>query len=233
MTDRVVGVSVDAISAFPGYKATDKKFQVVHCGIDLAPFSDCNSDANKLRKDLDVPPDAKLLIFVGRMVPYKNPYLLFELLQKMIESGINVYAIFVGVGPLMQELAESAKDMNLFGKMKLLGKRNDIPLLMKASDLLVCPSVEDPKEGLGLVVVEAQAAGLPILMSKSIPDEAVVIPDLVTVLPLRAGSDVWAGAAIEILSSDFPGMRSQCTDKLATSSFSISNSYRNICDLYI
>ena len=75
---------------------------------------------------------------------------------------------------------------------------------MANSDVLLWPSLEEPMEGLGLGIVEAQAASLPILMSQSVPTEAIVMPELVDVLPLNAGADAWSERVAQILDRERP-----------------------------
>jgi glycosyltransferase involved in cell wall biosynthesis len=97
--------------------------------------------------------------------------------------------------------------------------------------MLIWPGQEEPREGLGLGIIEAQAAGLPILMSRSVPDDAIEIEDLVTVLPLAAGSDAWAEAARLILSRERPDRR-RCLATIEASRFSLDAGTRNIMELY-
>src|ERR1019366_7597936 len=75
------------------------------------------------------------------------------------------------------------------GRIRFAGIRKDIERLMLASDVLLFPS---RGEGLGIVAVEAQAAGLPILLSDTVPRECVVVPELVRFQKVEAGEAVWA-----------------------------------------
>ena len=79
----------------------------------------------------------------------------------------------------------------------MLGVRSDIPELMGALDLLLFPSLS---EGLGIVLVEAQAAGLPCLVSDVIPSEADLGLGLVRFMPLLTASGMWAETASNLLS---------------------------------
>ena len=102
---------------------------------------------------------------------------------------------------------------------------------MVNSDVLIWPSVEEPKEGLGLGIVEAQAACLPILMSRSVPEEAIVVPELVEVLPLAAGAEQWANTVLRVLSGPRPD-RNATRQKVASSSFSMAAGVSNLVALY-
>ena len=79
--------------------------------------------------------------------------------------------ILVGRGGLEDKIKRKVQDMKLVDKVHFLGVREDIPELMIMMDGFVFPSIH---EGLGIVAVEAQAAGLPCLISEGVPDEAIV-----------------------------------------------------------
>jgi glycosyltransferase involved in cell wall biosynthesis len=113
----------------------------------------------------------------------------------------------------------------------MLGFRNDVPELMMSSDVLMWPSLESPREGLGLGIVEAQAAGLPILMSRSVPDEAIIVPELVRVLPLAAGAGKWAEGVNELLQRSRLN-RHEALARVEASSFSMAAGVSNFMALY-
>jgi len=79
--------------------------------------------------------------------------------------------------------------------------------------------------------VESQAAGLPILMSRSVPTEAIVIPELVDVLPLGAGAAAWAECVSQILNRPRPS-RDEARTRVELSSFSMAAGVKNIMSLY-
>ena len=93
------------------------------------------------------------------------------------------------------------------------------------------PSLESPKEGLGLGVVEAQAAALPILISRSVPREAIVITDLVRVLPLAAGAEKWAAELYQLSVATRPS-KAEALARIESSSFSMAAGVANIMALY-
>lgn len=231
LADQIIGVSRDALKSFHNSGSEDNKFQVLHCGLDLSPFL-VMERASGVREELGIPYPAKTLLFVGRMIPYKNPLFVLEILEKLVNSGLDSYAIFAGEGPMIEQVAKIADMKGLSRRARLLGRRDDIPALMRSSNILICPSMELPKEGLGLVIIEAQAAGLQVLMSKSIPDEAIVIPEVITVQPLSAGSDIWSGAVQDIFQSNLQDSKQHYLEKIQDSSFSISNSLLNLLKIY-
>jgi glycosyltransferase involved in cell wall biosynthesis len=233
MADQIVGISDEALRSLIGSQARDPlRHQVVHYAVDTARFVASYPGREALRRAIGLDAKTKILLFVGRLVEYKNPCLVLEMLERLIAAGENVAAVFAGTGDLEERILEIAKEKSLTERVRLLGFREDVPDLMLASDLLVWPSLEDPKEGLGLGIVEAQAAGLRILMSQSVPAEAVVVPQLVRVLALSDGPDAWAKAALDLMSGPAPGFEESLA-KVQSSSFSMAQGVANLMALYV
>ncbi len=101
---------------------------------------------------------------------------------------------------------------------------------MKCCDLLIFPRLESPKEGLGLVVVEAQTAGLPVLTTPGISDDAI-FTNMVERVSLSAPLATWLTSAQQLLS--LPRMSDeQCETSLANSNFAMKKSVERILELY-
>ena len=233
MADQIVGISKEALESLLGSREPNpKRHQVVHYAVDTARFAAARPDRIEFRRALGLDPASKIILFVGRLVEYKNPSFVLEMLEHLTSAGQNVAAVFAGAGDQAERIRAMARAKGLEDRVRLLGFRNDIPELMRSSDILVWPGKEEVKEGLGLGIVEAQAAGLSVIMSQSVPSEAIVVPELVKVLPLSAGSKAWADAAGQILKSEVPGFE----ESLATvesSSFSMEQGVANLMALYI
>jgi glycosyltransferase involved in cell wall biosynthesis len=228
----LVGISTEALdSMLAGRAPRDDRDRVVYYGLETGHFHRPPPDALEFRRSLVLRDDAKVLLFAGRMVDYKNPFFVVEMLEKLRQETPMVAAIFAGAGPLEGAVVELAKSKGLEDRVRILGWRDDLPLLMQGCDLLVWPGLETPKEGLGLGVVEAQAAGLPILMSRSVPRDAIVMPPMVDILPLSAGPDAWAGRAQEILSRPRIG-HGEALRQVEMSPFSLENGVRSVMALY-
>lgn len=230
--DNLVGVSDVALDAFlKGKERILGRDMVMHCGIDMDPFHRKLLGRLAFLQSFRLPPDAKVLLFVGRMTHYKNPCFVIEVLSHISKLDSTVCAMFAGSGPLEDEVRKLAKQKSLESRVRVLGWHGNVPALMRSCDMLIWPGLEEPREGLGLGVVEAQAAGLPVLMSRSVPEEAIVVRELVDVLPLVAGADVWAERTLHILSRGSPN-RQEALTAMECSSFAISQSAANIRALY-
>jgi glycosyltransferase involved in cell wall biosynthesis len=231
MADEIVGISKKALESLIGDGISGATSQrVVHYAIDTNRFQR-TVDPVEFRHRMGLEPAARVLLFVGRMVGYKNPLFLLEMLDHLAKTDKSAVAVFAGVGNLEHQIRELAKLKSLEHRVRLVGFRDDVPQLMMASNILIWPSCEEPMEGLGLGIVEAQAAGLPILMSRSVPEEAIVVPELVTVLPLAAGPQAWVQTAIEILNRECPA-RFESLRRVEASSFSMAAGVSNLVALY-
>jgi len=232
LADQIVGISQEALESLLGNRERDPlRHQVVHYAVDTARFAAARPDRVEFRRAIGINPATRILLFVGRLVEYKNPCFVLEMLEHLTGTGENVAAVFAGTGDQEEKMRGMAREKFLEDRVRLLGFRDDIPELMLASDLLVWPSLEEPKEGLGLGIVEAQAAGLPVLMSRSVPEEAVVVPELVRALSLSAGSDAWATAALELMSEPHPGFEDSLA-RVESSSFSMAQGVPKLMALY-
>ena len=232
MADQVIGISRDALQSLIGTENPQpSRHQIVHYAIDTARFARARQDRDGFRREMGFDDRALIVLFVGRVVDYKNPLFVVEILERLAKENPRAVAVFAGMGAQEQQLKEAAKQAGLERKVRLLGFRNDVAELMVNSDVLIWPSLEEPKEGLGLGIVEAQAAGLPILMSRSVPREAIVVPALVDVLPLAAGAKAWANRTSEILKRTRPN-REQSLTKVESSSFSMGAGVGNLMRLY-
>lgn len=235
--DRIVGISRYTLSNFLNRRTQRPDRDVVlYYGIDTKPYHAAASDRPQLLRSLDLPFDARIVLFVGRMVSYKNPLFVVEMLAKMLTCEPSAYGVFVGSGPLVDATVERAKELGLAEHVRVLGWRDDTVQLMQCADLFVFPRIEEATrdlgtEGLGLVVVEAQAAGLPSLLSLGIPEDAIVAPDICERRTLRDGVFAWAAAARNLLARPRPD-RTHALAVIESSRFSLEAGFRNLASLH-
>ncbi|BAE85109.1 glycosyltransferase [Desulfitobacterium hafniense] len=125
---------------------------------------------------------------VGRLSSEKNQAFLLDILVFLKEKCPEAVLLLVGEGEERVRLEERAKRLGLSDKVLFYGVSENVPHLLWAMDVLVISSFV---EGFGIVAIEAQAAGLPVLCSLGVPPEAGPT-DLVEFLSLDAGAEVWA-----------------------------------------
>jgi glycosyltransferase involved in cell wall biosynthesis len=231
-SDLVVGISEDTLSEFMGEEGRkNKKTCILYYGIDLSPFT-MASDYVEFRRDLGLPEDASILLYVGRMTELKNPVFVVDILGELLKIRENVYAVFVGSGDLESEIRQRANLKGISNHIRIVGWSDHPAGIMKNSNLFVFPRVEYPKEGLGLVVVEAQAAGLPMLITRGIVKDAIVINELVNYNSLENSANQWAEQVDQILSDGPPISKDEALKRMSNSKFEINNAARNLIALY-
>lgn len=218
---------------WPYYTKRDKP---MYCGFDTNKFS-FNLDATDIiRTEFNWPATVKIGLFVGRIglqtfdtsINQKNPEFAFELAKKLVNEHENWRFLFVGFkGDLGSRFEQIINEFDLGDRIKFLGIRNDIPAIMSACDILTFPSY---CEGLGMVAVEAQSTGLPVIMSDQVPKEAIVCHELVEVKKLIDGVDNWINEIIQTTSKTTD--RSKYSKRVKHSPFSIENSILNLMKLY-
>ena len=214
-TNATLGLACSAQAAadlFGKIGLSDPRWHVLSYGIDIAPFG-LPPQRERVRAELGLAPDDLVLGHVGRFDPQKNHAFLLEVLAAALRINARVRPLLVGDGPLRPEIERRAARLGL--RAIFTGSRPDVPrLMLGAMDVLVFPSLF---EGLGLVLVEAQAAGLPVVTTDVLPPEATVVAEAVRRVSLTESAEVWARAA---LTMPQPNQR-HCLDAVAASPFNL------------
>lgn len=167
----------------------DPRWSVLLCGIDLAPFETLEDKAS-IRASLGIPPDVFVIGHVGRFNPEKNHAFLLGVLKELLKRNRRTLLLLVGDGPLQETMRRRAEAEGVSKWILFAGPRPDVPrLMLHAMDAFILPSLF---EGLGLAVVEAQAAALPCVISDTVPSEADVVPGLVRRRSLNEPPATWA-----------------------------------------
>jgi glycosyltransferase EpsF len=228
--DGINGISVNTLEEFMhGFKGKKPRKKVLYYGIDMDRFDE-KADPVGFRLQHGMDSNAKILLFAGRMIHEKNPVFVVDVLKSLSAFRDNVYAVFVGKGDLEEAVLQKAKQLGLEERVKLMGWSDQIPMIMKSCDAFVFPRRQSPKEGLGLVVVEAQCAGLPVFTTNGIVPDAVVIKEMAQFLDLEQ-PDVWAAAIDQCLGS-VPFTRDECLSQMKKSHFSLIHAAENLALFY-
>lgn len=208
MADRIVGISQHTLDTFlHGRKRRPSRDRVHYYGVDATPFAALQPDREAFRRELNLPENALILLFAGRMVPEKNPLFALEVLGALRRLEPRAVGVFAGAGPAVEEVREKARQAGLSDAVRLLGWREDVAEIMASCDWFILPRPEQPKEGFGLAVVEAQLAGLRLLLSLGIADDPLLPKSCWRRLPLSKSPEAWAEAAMQLLSESAPSQR--------------------------
>lgn len=169
---------------FPG-----KPYTWVRNGIDTARFAFDAAMRERLRHELGFADHTSVIGFCGGLRPQKNPLFLLEVFERYHAINPDSALILVGEGILRDDIERRIADGELDGCVRLLGQRTDIAELYQAMDAFVLPSVD---EGLGIVYIEAQCAGLPCLGSAAVVPESARVCELMSFERLENGPEAWA-----------------------------------------
>jgi glycosyltransferase involved in cell wall biosynthesis len=138
--------------------------------------------------------DSVVLGTIGRMVLQKNHLFLIRIFDKIRRHIPGAKLLLIGNGPLAGEIQKQIQDMQLEQDIMCLGERTDVPCLLQAMDIFLLPSVF---EGLPISCLEAQASGLPCILSDAITREAGW-REQVCFLPLSS-EELWVRECIRMI----------------------------------
>lgn len=240
LASHVCGTS-DTILRTYGFRsdgARGPQVAVVHCGFAIERFQAPRAaDRCRVLAEFGWPADSLVALYAGRLDQalarhdprnHKNTWLALTIARLAAQRDPRFRLLLAGEGPSREALQRVVQAWGLADRLRLLGIREDLPMLMRAANALLFPSVQ---EGLGMVAVEAQAAGLPVLASQAVPAEAIVIPALYEALPLAAPASLWAERLLALLQRPPPDPAA-CRSALEASPFQLSASARKLEAIY-
>lgn len=151
---------------FPDRKKDDSRFEVIYNGIDSVPFLSQCLQKDKARAILGIPNNAFVVGHTGRYNAAKNHETIFKVASELIKSDNNVWFVFCGRNTDDPAFTKALSKYGISEKVKILGFRTDIPVVLSAFDVFYFPSVT---EGQPNSLIEAAVVGLPIVASNIIP----------------------------------------------------------------
>ncbi len=130
-------------------------------GIDIASIEAYTCDKQKIRQEIGLKPEDIMLLSVGELNNNKNHIKVLQAISKC--KCAHLHYVICGIGYAKDKLINAAKELGLENRLHLLGFRKDVLAVLKTSDIFVLPSI---REGLPVALMEAMAAGLPVVASK-------------------------------------------------------------------
>jgi glycosyltransferase involved in cell wall biosynthesis len=177
----------------------DSSRRVLYCGIDLAPFK-VPVDRAEVRAEFGIPANAPVVGHVGRFDPQKNHKFLLEIAREVIRQRPDVHFLLVGDGPLRPEIEARVRELGLAANVHFAGVRRDVPrLMLGAMDIFLFPSLW---EGLPVTIVEAQAAGLRVILADAITKEVAIIAGATRFVATSQPAPTWAQFVLEALAAE-------------------------------
>lgn len=192
--DRIITISEAIRTVLLEAGVPQDKVRRVHSALDPAPFQGpCRGEA--LRAELGVEPETPLVGMAAQFIPRKGHDTLLEAVPSVLRRHPEARFLLFGQGPLRDQVNLRVREMGLEDAVRLPGFRTDLPGILPCLDLLVHPAT---MEGLGVVLLQAAASGLPIVASRvgGIP-EAVLHEETGLLVP--PGDPVRLAEAVEDL----------------------------------
>lgn len=206
----------------------DTRYKVMHCALDFSLFQNY-LDKKHLREELGIPSDAHVIGHAGSFTVQKNHAFLIDIAEHAIKTDSNVWFLIVGDGKLRPSIQALAENKKIHNRIVFTGQRTDVPNLMtNVMDAFILPSI---REGIPLVLMEAQAAGLPCLISDFISKEIDVVSPLINRFSLRQPPDKWARKLLSMCSYELVDQK-HALQLIMNSSFNISNCLQSLLDIY-
>lgn len=168
--------------------------KVLWNGIDTEKFS---KNQINLPENITIDKSKKNIITVGRMDEAKNPFYILKTIQELTKKNPQVHFYWIGWGSFYEEIKKRVEQNHWEHYISILGTRNDVERFLPKMDAFILPS---KYEGFGIVLAEAQAAGLKCFISENVPPEVNI--GLCETIPLDKGEKYWAEKINEFLTNE-------------------------------
>lgn len=158
--DEIIAISSAVRQALLSRGIAAARIDVVPSGVEVERFQ--GLDRGRARARLDIAAELPVIALVGSLVRRKGQSVLLEALPRLADAGVKPFCLFAGVGADGDRLLEQADRLGVAAQTRWLGRVDDVAPVLAAADLVVAPSLA---EGLGVAVIEAMAAGRPLVAS--------------------------------------------------------------------
>lgn len=203
----------------------DAEFHVVNNAIELENFSYNEQKRQEVRKELGL--ENKFVVgHVGRFCYAKNHKFLIDIFHEVHKLRPDAVLLLVGGGELEASVHQKVQKLGLQDCIRFVGIQEDTSRFYQAMDAFVLPS---RYEGLGVVLIEAQACSLPIVCSDEVPEEAKVLKST-KFLNLNAPPKVWAENILQVAKD---GKRRNTSEELRKAGFDIDTEAKKLEDFYL
>ena len=203
------------------------KFIVLHNAIDTERFQFLVDARTRIRREIGVT-DEIVVGFVGRLMEQKNVIRLLDIFHEITKINEKAVLVVIGDGPLSQKMENRIKELSLERNVRRLGIRNDVNEIYSAMDVFLLPSLY---EGLPVVLVEAQATGLPCVISNKVP--RIDIDGLTEIIELEKDNAYWAERILSEASIYSINSRRSRKKEVESVGYDIDKEAKRLQDFYI
>jgi len=206
-------------------KKHEDKFVFMKNAIDTRVFDYHKEEAIALKKKYNLN-DKFIICHIGRFNQQKNHSFLIDIFEQIHLQVPESELLLIGDGRLRKSIETKVHNKNLDNSVRFMGQRDDVPSLLKASDILLFPSIY---EGLSVVLVEAQSSGIKCVITDTLAEETVICPQNVVKLSLKNSPQKWAEAVIKLKGYS----REDVTRSVCEQGWDISTTVSDIESYYI
>lgn len=205
------------------------RVHLIRNAIELSAFV-LDYDARRLlRAEIGAADSTLVLGQVGRLCFQKNQEFTLDVFSRVLAEHPDAILVIIGVGDNLKKLIDKAHDLHIDQNVRFLGARLDVSRWYSAFDALLFPSTY---EGLGMVAIEAQVSGLPVIASDEVPQEVDIVNNLVHHVSLAAGSGEWSKLVLNLICSQSFESRTVHVTELEKAGYDIDSSARELADWY-
>lgn len=204
-------------------------FHLLKNGIDINAIRFSSLSRSKVRNELGIGESTPVFGHVGRLTPVKNHAYLFEVFKEVKRQLPDAVLLLCGRGEIENELKERVRELGLSDSVRFLGVRDDVPAVLSSLDVFVFTSFS---EGLSNAVVEAQASGLPCVISTGVPQLAAYTTQA-SFLDLSAGAERWAAACLDAYERRGDADRAKAFLNARDAGFDIAESAKWLQEFYL
>lgn len=201
-------------------------FSILPNAIDAGKYAYDPEIAKAVRNSLNIDEQTCVVGHIGRFHPQKNHAFLIEVFCEFLKLQPKSILLLVGDGEGRKAIQKKIDHLGIGSYIRMMGVRSDIPELLQAMDVFIFPSLY---EGLGISLIEAQASGLPCLISDSIPEDCIITRHLVEPYSLKNSPSMWAAKASRLLTIP----RKERSGEIRKAGYNLPEAAKKLEDLYL
>lgn len=215
-----------ACSSLAGKWMFKGDFDVINNAVDIDKYKFSIEKRNRVRQELGLM-DQFVVGHIGRFTHQKNHDFLIDIFNQVHQRSSEAKLLLIGEGDLLPDIKIKVKKLGLEDNVIFCGVRNDISDLLCAMDVFLLPS---HFEGLGIVLVEAQASGLNAITSTGVVPLEAKVTNLLKYLPLKDNSKSWADEALKYKNGY---VREDMSKEIKDNNYEIGDLAEKLQDFYL